>query len=153
MTNADLLHYRLINQQIADSAFTKPSEIVGWMGAMQSQEYALAKWAIGLRLPELVDKDVEKAFNDGGILRTHVLRPTWHFVTPADIRWMLTLTAPRVLAVSASMFRKLELDEAVFKRSYQTLIKTLKGGNQLTRVALKAALERARITAVGLRLG
>ncbi|HEX6180013.1 MAG TPA: crosslink repair DNA glycosylase YcaQ family protein, partial [Chitinophagaceae bacterium] len=68
---------------------------------MQAQEYAMSKWAIGLRIPSLKDADVERAFNEGAILRTHVLRPTWHFVTPEDIRWMLALTAPRVHAFSA----------------------------------------------------
>ena len=62
---------------------------------MQAQDYPAAKWAIGSRAPGCQDGDVEQAFNDGLILRTHVLRPTWHFVTPEDIRWLLTLSAPR----------------------------------------------------------
>ena len=74
MKTSDIINYRLINQQIAETHFTKPDEIVGWLGAMQSQEFAMAKWAIGLRLPGLRDVDVEKAFNDGDILRTHLLR-------------------------------------------------------------------------------
>ena len=58
------------------------------------------------------DADVEQACRDGRILRTHVLRPTWHFVLPADIRWLLALTAPRVRAAMAYYDRKLALDEA-----------------------------------------
>ena len=84
MTSTDILKYRLINHQIAETKFNKPQEIVAWLGAMQAQEFAMAKWAIGLRLPGLIDADVEKAFNDGAILRTHLLRPTWHFVTPGE---------------------------------------------------------------------
>ena len=57
------------------------------------------------------DADVERACADGRILRTHVLRPTWHFVLPDDIRWMLALTAPRVRAAMAYYDRKLALDE------------------------------------------
>src|SRR5687767_10156391 len=94
----EILSSRLVNQQIADTRFKSPVEIVRWLGAMQAQEYAMAKWAIGLRLPGIKDADVEDAFNCGDILRTHVLRPTWHFVLPEDIRWMLELTAPRVHA-------------------------------------------------------
>lgn len=153
MTLSDIASYRLINQQIAETKFKKPPEIVGWLGAMQAQDFAMSKWAIGLRLPALNDTDVEKTFNDGGILRTHLLRPTWHFVTPADIRWMLALTAPRVNAANAFMYRKLELDNTIFKRSNDILVKTLQGGKQFTRSSLKVALERAKIAADGLRLG
>jgi hypothetical protein len=101
MTDFEIVKSRLINQQIAETKFISAQEIVAWMVAMQAQEYAMAKWAIGLRLPGLKDADVEKAFNDGAILRTHLMRPTWHFVTPSDIRWMLALTAPRVNAANA----------------------------------------------------
>jgi hypothetical protein len=119
---------------------------------MQAQEYAMAKWAIGLRLSGINDADVEKAFNDGKILRTHVMRPTWHFVAPKDIRWLLALTAPRVHAVNAYMYRKEKLDSTIFKRCNDTLIKTLEGGKHLTREELKAALERKKIIADGFRL-
>ncbi len=79
MTTADIIHYRLVNQQLTGSVFTKPGEIVSWLVAMQSQEFAMAKWAIGLRVPGLTDAAIEKAFNDGAILRTHLIQPTWKF--------------------------------------------------------------------------
>ncbi len=113
----------------------------------------MSKWAIGLRLPGATDATVEHAFNEGSILRTHVLRPTWHFVTPADIRWMLALTAPRVRAAMAYMDRQLEVDRAVLKRSHAALVKALGGGNALTRTALREALGKAKIKADGPRLG
>src|SRR3954466_11420365 len=117
MTNEEIFCYRLINQKIATTRFKKPVEIGRWLGAMQAQEYAMAKWAIGLRLPGLKDEDIEKAFNEGAILRTHLLRPTWHFVIPEDIRWILALTAPRIRAASASYYAKFGLDTKTFKRS------------------------------------
>ena len=101
MTLSEIAGIRLMNQQIAQSNFQQPQQVVSWMVAMQAQEYAMAKWAIGLRVPGLNDAVVEKAFNDGAILRTHLMRPTWHFVSPQDIRWMLALTGPRVTAASA----------------------------------------------------
>ncbi len=152
MTTSDIIRYRLINQQIARTKFKKPEEIVTWLVAMQAQEYAMAKWAIGLRLPGLKDADIEKAFNDGAILRTHLMRPTWHFVTPTDIRWMLALTAPRVHAASAFMQRKLELDSKIFKRSNDALGKALEGGRHLTRGALKSALEKVKVNTDDTRL-
>lgn len=96
MTTSRIINYRLINQQINGTEFTHPQQLIKWLGAMQSQLYAMAKWAIGLRLPGITDADVENSFNEGAIIRTHVLRPTWHFIAPEDIRWMLKLTAPRV---------------------------------------------------------
>ena len=86
MTKEELINYRLINQQIAQATFTSPQQIVQWMVAVQAQEYAMSKWSLGLRLNGVTDADVEKAFNDGLILRTHLMRPTWHFVSPEDIK-------------------------------------------------------------------
>src|SRR5678810_662613 len=125
MTTSDIIRHRLINQQIAMTKFTKPDEIVSWMVAMQAQEYAMAKWSIGLRLSGVNDAGIEKAFNEGAILRTHLMRPTWHFVTPADIRWMLALTAPRVNAANAYLYRRLELDQILFARSTAALVRAL----------------------------
>src|SRR5712691_9779467 len=110
MTNLDIAHQRLHNQLITQPMFKKPSDVVQWLGAVQAQDYAAAKWAVAQRTKGITDAAIEQAFADGAILRTHLLRPTWHFVTPADIRWMLTLTAPRVNAVNTYWYRKLELD-------------------------------------------
>ena len=65
MTSSEIIRLRLFNQQLAGTKFTKPQELVSWMGAIQSQDYGMAKWAIGLRLPGLDDAIVEKAFNEG----------------------------------------------------------------------------------------
>ncbi len=152
MTPSDIIRYRLWNQHITQAHLIKPQQLVQYLGAMQAQEYAMAKWAIGLRLPSLHDEDVEKAFNKGSILRTHLLRPTWHFVSPADIRWILKLTAPRVNAASSFMYRKMELTDAIFKRGNAIFEKTLQGGNFLTRTTLKEALDRAKIVNSEFRL-
>jgi hypothetical protein len=152
MNTNDIIRYRLFNQQIAETKFSKPAEIVSWLVAMQAQEYVMSKWAIGLRLPGSTDEMIEKAFTDGLILRTHLMRPTWHFVTPKDIRWLLKLTAPRVEAASAFMFRQLELDTKTFKRSNNIIAKTLEGGKQLTRTELQAVLKQKKIIAEGHRL-
>jgi hypothetical protein len=106
---------------------------VGWLGAVQAQDYAAAKWGVALRTQGLTDADLDQAFDSGAILRTHVMRPTWHFVTPADIRWMQALTAGRVNAANAYYYRRLELDEAVFAHSNAILASALQGGRYLTR--------------------
>lgn len=152
MTPAAIAKYRLANQHLTDPAFTSPQQIVSWLGAMQAQEYAMAKWAVGLRVPGTTNAAVEQALNDGAILRTHLLRPTWHFVAPADIRWMLQLTAPRVHAVNAFMYRKTELDNTIFKKCCNLFAKLLKDNNYLSRTALKAELERIKISTDTVRL-
>jgi hypothetical protein len=78
------------------AASTSPEQLVTRLGAMQAQDYGPAKWSLGPRMPGASDALIEQAFADGTILRTHVLRPTWHFVSPADIRWLLGLTSPRI---------------------------------------------------------
>ena len=103
MTNLDIARQRLHNQLITRRTLEKPRDVVEWLGAVQAQDYAAAKWAVGLRSRDVTDDDIEQAFAGGAILRTHVMRPTWHFVSPADIRWMLALTAPRVNAVLSAI--------------------------------------------------
>jgi hypothetical protein len=151
MNRNDIAQQRLANQQMSTTQFDDPAELVRWMGAVQSQDFAAAKWALGLRLPGSSDTDIEQAFTDGRILRTHVMRPTWHFVTPADIRWMLELTAPRVNALSAYYYRKMELDEAIFQRCKAIMVKALEGGNQLTREELATLFEQVGVKTNDLR--
>src|SRR5512147_621399 len=145
MTSLDIAHQRLLNQRIATTTLREPSDVVDWLVAVQSQDYAGAKWALGLRLQDAHDTDIDQAFNEGSILRTHLLRPTWHFVTPADIRWLLALTSPRVHAVNAGMYRRLELDNATLKRCHKVLGKALQAGQPLTRAELSTALQKTGI--------
>src|SRR5512132_4581868 len=135
MTTLDIAHHRLNNQRLSSSEFKKPAEVVKWLGAVQAQDYYAAKWALGQRMPNATDDAIEEAFANGKILRTHIMRPTWHFVAPADIRWLLRLTAPRVNAANTYYYRKLELGAAVFKLSNKVLAKALRDGKHSTRDA------------------
>src|SRR4051812_35497371 len=121
MSNLMLARQRLRSQQLSAPQFETPEAVVDWLCAVQSQDYTAAKWAVGMRGKGILDAAVEQAFTEGKILRTHVMRPTWHFVTPADIRWMLELTAPRVHQLSAYYNRQFELDDALFVRSDELL--------------------------------
>jgi hypothetical protein len=121
---------------------------------VQAQDYAGAKWALAQRLRGVTEATLEHELDEGRILRTHVLRPTWHFVTAEDIRWMLALTASRVSAAMAPVNRRLELDGSVFRKSSAVFEKALAGGQCLTRTELRARLERSGITVgTGQRLG
>lgn len=143
----DVVSQRLDNHKLSSSEFKKPVDVVRWLGAVQAQDYNGAKWALALRMRAATDAAVEEAFNAGQILRTHLMRPTWHFVAPDDIRWLLQLTAPRVDARCGSGYRKYELDNATLKRSNKVLAKALQGGKHLTRSALKKVLNRSGIAA------
>ena len=147
----DLIRCRLTNQRLLRSSLRTPVEVVGWLGAMQSQDYPGAKWAIGLRAP-VTGREVDRACDEGAIVRTHILRLTWHFVARDDIRWMLALSGPRVNAVSAHYYRKMELDERTFTRSRDVFERSLRDGAHKTRPELGAALRRAGIVASGTRL-
>jgi hypothetical protein len=145
MTRSDIAQQRLRNQHLVSPTFTTPADVVKWFGAMQAQDYAGAKWTVGQRMADATDATIEDAFARGTILRTHVMRPTWHFVLPADIRWMLELTAPRVKASVASYCRKHRLDEALFEKTNKIIARALRGGRHLTREALRDALARSGI--------
>jgi hypothetical protein len=153
MKTADIINYRLYNQQIAETRFTKPEEIVNWMVAMQAQEYAMAKWAIGLRLKNTTETEVEKAYHDGLILRTHLMRPTWHFVSPEDIRWLTELTAPRIRQAMAYYERELNLDSKLFNKCNDIIGKSLEDDKHLTRNALAEELEKHKIKLDGRQMG
>ena len=152
MVELNLLNHRLRAQHLIRSPLRTPNEVVGWFGAMQAQDVAGAMWAIGRRALRLSQADVARAFDDGAILRTHVLRPTWHFVTPADIRWWLRISAPRVHVMNGFMYRQCELDGRLLSRAHQAIARALDGGRHLTRADIGAALARARIQASGHRL-
>src|SRR5262245_64268285 len=123
---------RLSQQRLSQNPLATPAEVVAWLGAVQAQDYPGAKWALGMRMQPDTDDLIEQAFTAGTILRTHVMRPTWHFVTPADIRWLLELTAPRVNALNAHYYRQQELDEALLGRSNAIITQALQGGQSLT---------------------
>ena len=142
-----MISERLRNHKLSSPTFKQPDEVVRWFGAVQAQEFHAAKWALALRMRKATNASVEEAFNRGEIIRTHLLRPTWHFVAPDDIRWLLQLTAPRVNQTCGSTFRKYELDAAVFKQSHRALTNALKGEKHLTRSELKAVLNRSGIAA------
>ena len=148
----DIAVQRLYNQHITGPKLASPEAVVRWLGAVQSQDYAGAKWSLGQRMDGVTDAAIDEAFAKGAILRTHVLRPTWHFVTADDILWILELTAPRVHALNAYYYRQLELDTNVLDRSHTIIEQSLRGGIQLTRPELGAALAKAGIVAETLRL-
>ena len=145
---------RLQNQFITRPLRAEPARLIARLGAVQAQEYPFAKWALALRLgSEQTDAGIEADFNAGRILRTHVLRPTWHFVARDDIRWMLELTGPRVQMTVARYTRRVGVDARTLRRAVSLFERALDGGASLTRSELGARLARTGIRLSGPQLG
>jgi hypothetical protein len=152
VTSTELKRRRLLNQRLVPPFFAAPDDVVSWLGAVQSQDYGGAKWALAQRTAGATSASIDAAFNAGRILRTHVMRPTWHFVAPADLRWLLALTAPRVHGISAYQYRKDGLGTKDFARAARVFERSLRDRCYLTRVELAAALRRAGLPFTGTTL-
>jgi hypothetical protein len=148
----DITARRLHAQRLVGEALSSADEVVRLLGAVQSQDYAGAKWALGQRTIGVTDADIDRLFDEGHILRTHVMRPTWHFVLPEDIRWLLDLTGRRVSRTLAGRQRELGLDEGEIRRATAIMSEALAGGRYLTRPELGSLLEVAGISPEGQRL-
>lgn len=153
MKSSDIARLRLQNQQIAESKFAKPGDVVAWLGAVQAQDFPAALWAVGLRMPvELHPTEVliEQAIAEGKIIRSWPMRGTLHFVAAADAHWMMDLLAARVAKRYLPRMQKdYELDRTVFTRAEKSLVRALQGGKQLSRNAMYQVLESAKITTTG----
>ncbi|MDR1552821.1 MAG: winged helix DNA-binding domain-containing protein [Prevotellaceae bacterium] len=136
---------RTISQHLASPLFEKAKDIVSWMGAIQAQDYNMCKWAIGVRLKSATIADIESAFERGEILRTHVMRPTWHLVAAEDIRWMLELCRDKVKAASSARDKYLEITEKLFIQTNSLIAKMLEGNNHLTRREIADRLSESGI--------
>jgi hypothetical protein len=152
MKPPEIARRRIRNSRLAGDGFRAADEAVRWHLAMQAQDYGPAKWSIGQRSKGLTDQDIDEALAAGSIIRTHVLRPTWHFVASGDLRWLLALSGPRVQRWNAGRYRELGLDARILARSEKAVVAALQGGNRLTRKELAAVLDEAGVDPSGQRM-
>jgi hypothetical protein len=152
MKPSDVVRHRMWNTRLTGAPFDSPVDVVRWHGAMQGQDYGPAKWSIGQRVTKLVDEDVDRTLDDGDILRTHALRPTWHLMARDDIRWVLSLTGPRVHRQIEPRLRQLELDPGTLAQCETEIVSALEDGNHLTRADIAGVLDEAGIDRSGQRL-
>lgn len=136
------LRERLARQRLAGPPAGGVADVVRWFGAMQAQDYAAATWAIGLRGDGFCAADVDAALADGSVVRTHILRPTWHIVAREDLRWVVALSGPRVLATTATRQAQLGIDDAMVARAEAAVTAALRGGRALPRGELFDVLTR-----------
>jgi hypothetical protein len=140
MTRSEVLRRRLATQRLHGSELRTAVDVVRLLQCVQSQEYAHAMWSLGMRSSGLTAADVQAEFDRGAFLRTHILRPTWHFVAAEDIRWILELTAPRVQRLNQTIYRQEGLDPATLERGAEFIIEQLQGGRYRTRAELAQGL-------------
>jgi len=145
----EIAHRRLRAQHLAGKGLPDPVAVVRHFGAMQAQEYAMAKWSIGQRTRGFDDAAVQGALDEGTIVRTHALRPTWHFLAAEDVAWIQALTGPRVHVINGHYYGRHGLDAKRLARTRSVLVDALRGGNHLTRPELSQALADAGISATG----
>jgi hypothetical protein len=137
---------RLLNQRIEGEKFEQPEEVVRWMGALQAQDYQQSLWAIGLRTQSATVADIEQAIIDRKIVRTWPMRGTLHFVPSEDAKWMLSLSASRMLAQDRRRLEQLELNETIMERCKELFFDALKGNRRLSRPNMMQLLEDAGIS-------
>lgn len=147
----NLAIHRLHTHQLENTKLKTPAEVVERLGAVQAQDYAGAKWSLGLRLPASTDSDIEKAIHEKAFLRTWVMRGTLHFVPLHDIHWMVSLLAPRLISISARRYQQLELDYQTLTRSNDLLANALRDGDMMSRPDLLEHLEQNGISTAGQR--
>lgn len=145
-TKEDILHLRLLHQQIIHSKFKTVKALVGFMGAMQAQDYAMSRWATGIRLPGKTELAIQRALDNGEIIRTHLLRPTWHIVAAEDLYWMLELTSPHIRTSMKSRQKNLQLNEETLHTCNTIIENALMKNSFLTRDDLVKALNQSGIS-------
>jgi hypothetical protein len=153
MDDRAIARWRMHTLRLSGQTFPSPAAVVDGLLAVQSENHPQASWAVATRTPGITEAQFGRLFDDGVILRTHVLRPTWHYVRPDDIRWLVELTAPRINRLLVQQQRSLELDDAALERSAEVIVDALSGGVHLTRDALGQRLRDAGLPAEGQRLG
>jgi hypothetical protein len=145
MDLSSIVNHRLINQQITESKFKTSQKLVEWMGAVQAQDFNMSKWALGCRLPGITENKIEEEYNQGKILRTHLMRPTWHLVSSKDIYWMLQLTVPQIKTVTKSRHKELELTHDVLNKCMHIIEIALEQEEFLSREELIIELSKSKI--------
>lgn len=150
VTHRTIIERRLAAQRLVGPGLASAVAVVREQGAVQAQDFFGAKWALSQRIGRAgsTDAAIEGAFSRGEIVRTHVLRPTWHFVAPEDLRWMLKLTGARIDRIMNYYGDQLGLTPSVYKRCRAVLEQSLSGGHCLTRSEIAAELRRANVRVV-----
>lgn len=153
MDDHTIARWRLRTLRLSRRTWGSAPEVVSGLLAVQAENHAQASWAVATRTHGTTEETFARLFDHGVILRTHVLRPTWHFVTPDDIRWLVALTAPRVMRQYRQLARQLTIDQPMLDRSAEVIVAALAGGVHLTRAQLGQRLREEGLPGENQALG
>jgi hypothetical protein len=147
MTDSDVARRRLDAQRLWRPDDGDPTDVVRWMGAVQSQDYTASLLGVGLRTRGGTEQGVEDAIARRTVVRVHFMRNTVHLVPALDLRWMMRLMAPRIRRLIGNVARAngVPIDESTYARSNEVIAAELAGGGQASRAELSLALERAGV--------
>jgi hypothetical protein len=143
----NIIKRRLLNQRIFNPKSKTPAEVLLHLGAIQAQDFSGAKWSIGLRIRDSIEKDIDNALSSKKIVRTWLMRGTLHLAAAENIRWMLDLFSGRIISGRAGRYRGLELDNEVFKKSFDTISRAFQKEKIISRKGLLRVLENGGISA------
>ncbi|MFC8040476.1 winged helix DNA-binding domain-containing protein [Paenarthrobacter sp. NPDC057355] len=141
---------RLRRQQLRPPLACSPGDAVRNLLAVQAQEFPYARWTVAQRTPGSTAAIVEQDVADGTILRTHILRPTWHFVHRDDLGWLMGLSAARLHQGNKGMYRQTGVDEEAAGLSSRILAAAVANGGHKTRDELAEVLADAGLPSKGL---
>jgi hypothetical protein len=136
MDGREVAHRRMRAQHLVGSPLPDPVAVVGHLGGVQAQEFSYALWGVTQRTAGFDVGDVRGLVDDGAIVRTHALRPTWHFLAPEDLGWIQALTGPRVHAFNAYYYRRFGIDADTTARTNALITDAVRGGDHRTRKEL-----------------
>lgn len=140
---------RLHAHGLTTPRFDTAVDVVRHLGCVQSQLHDMALWAVARRTNGLTLADAQAAFDRGHFLRTHILRPTWHFIDPVDLPWLMALTAPRIRQLMASSWSTLGLAPDLIDKGSDVIVAAVSDGLPHTRAEIAAALEDAGLQSTG----
>lgn len=138
---------RLLSQQLMSPQFVKPEEVVANMGAIQAQDYRMVRWAVAMRTKRPSIKAFRKAYDEGKIIRTHLLRCTWQLVASEDYGWMMKLFAPKAKVTLKGWMHtnKIAIDEKEELAIRDILIETSLEYGNVTKNEFEHALQERGI--------
>jgi hypothetical protein len=136
----DLARWRLRTQHLVAPHLATAAEVVAALLAVQAENPAQSAWAVAARTAAPDGADLARLRDDGGVVRTHVLRPTWHYVAADDVAWLIELTAPRVRRTTQQQLRTVHgMDDRALDRASTVVLEALESSD-LTRADLAGVL-------------
>jgi hypothetical protein len=146
----DIARWRLRSQRLVPPHAASAGEVVGTLLAVQAENAGQAAWAVASRTQNPDRSELAGLLDAGAVVRTHVLRPTWHFVRAEDIGWLLELTAPRVRRLTGQQLRMAHgLDERSTGHAVAAVTEALETRGQLTRAQLADELRERGVGGSG----